>query len=351
METAEFSHEPRAPGVVCGSAATLETTLMTIMETRPSTAETAPEMQLMLGALVQLRKGDPNVRLPLHWTGVSGRVADAFNEVVELNAAMAEELARLRQVVGKEGKLKQRAALRDARGFWSESIDCINALIDDLVHPTSEVARVIGAVAQGDLSKSMALEVESRPLEGEFLRTAKTINKMVDQLGNFSAEVTRVAREVGTEGKLGGQAKVKGVAGTWKDLTDSVNSMAGNLTDQVRNIADVTTAVAKGDLSKKIDVDVKGEFLTVKNTINTMVDQLRSFASEVTRVAREVGTEGRLGGQADVQGVAGTWKDLTESVNSMASNLTGQVRNIADVTKAVASGDLSKKITVDVKGE
>ena len=324
---------------------------MTIMETRPSTAETAPEMQLLLGALVQLRKGDPNVRLPLHWTGVSGRVADAFNEVVELNASMAEELARLRQMVGKEGKLKQRASLRDARGFWAESIDCINALIDDLVHPTSEVARVIGAVAQGDLNKSMALEVEGRPLEGEFLRTAKTINKMVDQLGNFSAEVTRVAREVGTEGKLGGQAKVKGVAGTWKDLTDSVNSMAGNLTDQVRNIADVTTAVAKGDLSKKIDVDVKGEFLTVKNTINTMVDQLRSFASEVTRVAREVGTEGSLGGQARVEGVSGTWKDLTDSVNSMAGNLTSQVRNIAEVTKAVAQGDLSKKITVDVKGE
>ncbi|MDN3920495.1 HAMP domain-containing protein [Pelomonas sp. PFR6] len=264
---------------------------------------------------------------------------------------MAEELSRLRKVVGKEGKLKQRASLSERRGFWGDSIDCINALIDDLVHPTSEVARVIGAVAQGDLTKSMALEVESRPLEGEFLRTAKTINKMVEQLGNFSAEVTRVAREVGTEGKLGGQAKVKGVAGTWKDLTDSVNSMAGNLTDQVRNIADVTTAVAQGDLSKKIDVDVKGEFLTLKNTINTMVDQLRSFASEVTRVAREVGTEGSLGGQARVEGVSGTWKDLTDSVNSMAGNLTSQVRNIADVTKAVAAGDLSKKITVDVKGE
>ena len=323
---------------------------MTIMESRP-VADAAAEMQQLLGALVQLRKGDPNVRLPLHWSGVAGRVADAFNDVVEQNASMAEELARLRQVVGKEGKIKQRASLRDARGFWGESIDCINALIDDLVHPTSEVARVIGAVAQGDLSKSMALEVEGRPLEGEFLRTAKTINKMVDQLGNFSAEVTRVAREVGTEGKLGGQAKVKGVAGTWKDLTDSVNSMAGNLTDQVRNIADVTTAVAKGDLSKKIDVDVKGEFLTVKNTINTMVDQLRSFASEVTRVAREVGTEGSLGGQARVEGVSGTWKDLTDSVNSMAGNLTSQVRNIAEVTKAVAQGDLSKKITVDVKGE
>ncbi|NRF71831.1 HAMP domain-containing protein [Aquincola sp. S2] len=323
---------------------------MTVMES-PARLEPTEELQMMLAALVALRKGDASVRLPLHWPGVAGRVADAFNDVVEQNAAMAEELARLRQVVGKQGKLKQRASLREARGFWSESIDSINSLIDDLVHPTSEVARVIGAVAQGDLSKSMALEVDGRPLEGEFLRAAETINKMVDQLGNFSAEVTRVAREVGTEGKLGGQATVKGVAGTWKDLTDSVNSMAGNLTDQVRNIADVTTAVAKGDLSKKIEVDVKGEFLTLKNTINTMVDQLRSFASEVTRVAREVGTEGSLGGQARVEGVSGTWKDLTDSVNSMAGNLTSQVRNIADVTKAVAAGDLSKKITVDVKGE
>jgi len=254
-------------------------------------------------------------------------------------------------VVGKEGKLKKRAALPNAHGFWADSVEQINSLIDDLVHPNNEVARVIGAVAQGDLSKSMALELDGRPLEGEFLRTAKTINKMVEQLGNFSAEVTRVAREVGTEGKLGGQAKVKGVAGTWKDLTDSVNSMAGNLTAQVRNIADVTTAVAKGDLSKKIEVDVKGEFLTLKSTINTMVDQLRSFASEVTRVAREVGSDGILGGQARVEGVSGTWKDLTESVNFMAGNLTSQVRNIADVTKAVAAGDLSKKITVDVKGE
>jgi HAMP domain-containing protein/signal transduction histidine kinase/CheY-like chemotaxis protein len=317
----------------------------------PKVAAATGELGALLTALTALRNGDASVRLPLHWTGVAGKVADAFNEVVEQNADMAAELARLRRVVGKQGQLKQRASLRAARGFWGESIDCINSLIDDLVHPTSEVARVIGAVAQGDLSKSMALEVEGRALEGEFLRTAKTINKMVEQLGNFSAEVTRVAREVGTEGKLGGQAKVKGVAGTWKDLTDSVNSMAGNLTDQVRNIADVTTAVAKGDLSKKIDVDVKGEFLTLKNTINTMVDQLRSFASEVTRVAREVGTEGILGGQARVEGVSGTWKDLTDSVNSMAGNLTSQVRNIADVTKAVAAGDLSKKITVDVKGE
>ncbi len=309
------------------------------------------ELSALLTALTGLRNGDAGVRLPARWTGLAGKVADVFNDVVELNAGMAAELARLRQVVGKQGKLKQRMALPETRGFWGESMRCVNALIDDLVHPTSEVARVIGAVAQGDLSKSMALDVEGRELEGEFLRTARTINKMVEQLGNFSAEVTRVAREVGTEGKLGGQATVKGVAGTWKDLTDSVNSMAGNLTAQVRNIADVTTAVAKGDLSKKIDVDVKGEFLTLKNTINTMVDQLRSFASEVTRVAREVGTEGALGGQARVEGVSGTWKDLTDSVNSMAGNLTAQVRNIADVTKAVAAGDLSKKITVDVKGE
>jgi len=305
----------------------------------------------VLGALTDLKKGSPAAQLPQDWTGVFGKVADAFNDVVAENLRMSHELARLSKVVGKEGRLKERASVPNASGFWRDSADSINSLIGDLVHPTSEVARVIGAVAQGDLSKSMALEADGRPLEGEFLRTAMIINKMVQQLGNFSAEVTRVAREVGTEGKLGGQADVQGVAGTWKDLTDSVNFMAGNLTAQVRNIADVTTAVAAGDLSKKITVDVKGEILELKNTINTMVDQLRSFASEVTRVAREVGTEGKLGGQADVQGVAGTWKDLTDSVNSMGSNLTGQVRNIAEVTKAVAAGDLSKKITVDVKGE
>ncbi|MHB8624447.1 MAG: HAMP domain-containing protein, partial [Sulfuricaulis sp.] len=311
----------------------------------------ASEMKQILAGLTALRKGDASYRLPEDWTGMLGKIADTFNDVVVLNGRMADELGHLSRIVGQEGKLKQRGSLGDVGGFWRSSIDSVNALIDDLVHPTSETARVIGAVAQGDLSQTMAIEVDDRPLQGEFLRTAKTINKMVDQLGSFASEVTRVAREVGTEGELGGQAKVKGVAGTWKDLTDSVNSMAGNLTAQVRNIAEVTTAVATGDLSKKITVDVKGEFLELKNTINTMVDQLRSFASEVTRVAREVGTEGRLGGQAQVGGVSGTWKDLTDSVNSMAGNLTGQVRNIADVTKAVASGDLSKKITVDVKGE
>ncbi|MEM5382822.1 HAMP domain-containing protein [Paraburkholderia phymatum] len=304
----------------------------------------------VLAALAALQKGEA-VSLPADWTGIHGKVAQVFNDVVEQSICMSEELGRLSRVVGKEGRLKERAALPYARGFWGDSIDAVNSLIADLVHPTSEVARVIGAVAQGDLSKSMALEADGRALQGEFLHTAKTINTMVEQLGTFAAEVTRVAREVGTEGKLGGQADVQGVAGTWKDLTDSVNSMAGNLTSQVRNIAEVTKAVAAGDLSKKITVDVKGEILELKNTINTMVDQLRSFASEVTRVAREVGTEGKLGGQADVQGVAGTWKDLTDNVNFMAGNLTSQVRNIAEVTVAVATGDLSKKITVDVKGE
>jgi HAMP domain-containing protein/signal transduction histidine kinase/CheY-like chemotaxis protein len=321
------------------------------IESLHDTISNGSEMTSLLLALTALKKGKAGVRLPVNWDGVAGKVADAFNEVVELNERMANELARLRRVVGKEGKLSQRVSLGDVSGFWQESVDSVNDLIDDLVHPTSETARVIGAVAQGDLSQTMALEIDDRPLQGEFLRTAKTINKMVDQLSSFASEVTRVAREVGTEGKLGGQAKVKGVAGTWKDLTDSVNSMASNLTSQVRNIAEVTTAVANGDLSKKITVDVKGEFLELKNTINTMVDQLRSFASEVTRVAREVGTEGKLGGQARVEGVSGTWKDLTDSVNFMASNLTAQVRNIAAVTTAVANGDLSRKITVDVKGE
>jgi HAMP domain-containing protein/signal transduction histidine kinase/CheY-like chemotaxis protein len=305
----------------------------------------------LLQAFTSLKKGNFSVRLPMEWTGVQGKVADTFNEVIEMLDRMVHELAHVSRVVGKEGKLNQRAFLGDVPGAWQEAVSSVNTLIDDLVHPTSETARVIGAVAQGDLSQTMALEVDDRPLQGEFLRTAKVVNKMVDQLGTFASEVTRVAREVGTEGKLGGQADVKGVAGTWKDLTDSVNSMAGNLTDQVRNIAEVTVAVAAGDLSKKITVDVRGEFQELKDTINSMVDQLRSFASEVTRVAREVGTDGKLGGQANVEGVAGTWKDLTDSVNFMAGNLTSQVRNIADVSKAIAAGDLSKKITVDVKGE
>ncbi len=324
--------------------------------TTPVVARVATEGEILdrrelLAALTALTKGDFSARLPVGLDGLDGKIAEAFNDAIELNQRLSQEFERLSRVVGKEGRISERASIGPVQGSWAAKITAVNALISDLVHPTSETARVIGAVAKGDLSQTMALEIEGRPLQGEFLRTAKTVNTMVDQLSSFASEVTRVAREVGTEGKLGGQAKVKGVAGTWKDLTDSVNSMAGNLTAQVRNIAAVTTAVANGDLSKKITVDVKGEILELKNTINTMVDQLRSFASEVTRVAREVGTEGKLGGQADVKGVAGTWKDLTDSVNSMAGNLTGQVRNIAAVTTAVANGDLSKKITVDVKGE
>jgi len=323
----------------------------TATATSTSTTSATLDRHYLLAALRALRKGDFSVRLPIGLTGIDGEIGDAFNDVVELNEQMTKELERLGDVVGKEGKIGHRAKLPNATGSWASNIETVNSLIADLVQPTSEMARVIGAVARGDLSQTMNLEIEGRPLRGEFLRIGKVVNTMVGQLGSFVSEVTRVAREVGTEGKLGGQAKVKGVAGTWKDLTDNVNAMAANLTGQVRNIAEVTTAVANGDLSKKITVDVKGEVLELKSTINTMVDQLNSFASEVTRVAREVGTEGKLGGQANVRGVAGTWKDLTDNVNLMAANLTGQVRNIAEVTTAVAKGDLSKKITVDVKGE
>jgi HAMP domain-containing protein/signal transduction histidine kinase/CheY-like chemotaxis protein len=309
------------------------------------------DRRTLVTALRSLRRGDFTVRLPEDRDGVDSEIAALFNEVVSLNQEMTREFERLSQVVGKEGKIGQRGRVKSATGGWETAIRSVNELIEDMVQPTAEVARVIGAVAKGDLSQSMTVEIDGRPLRGEFLRIGKVVNTMVEQLASFASEVTRVAREVGTEGKLGGQANVKGVAGTWKDLTDNVNAMATNLTSQVRNIAEVTTAVASGDLSKKITVEVKGEILELKNTINTMVDQLNSFASEVTRVAREVGTEGKLGGQARVEGVAGTWKDLTDNVNLMADNLTGQVRNIAEVTTAVASGDLSKKITVDVKGE
>src|SRR5476649_151677 len=309
------------------------------------------DIKLLLGTLMALKKGDFSARMPSDWTGMSGKIADTLNDIIETKEKMVKAVTEVSRVVGREGRLTQRASVPNVAGGWATIISSVNTLIDDLVRPTTEMARVIGAVAKGDLSQTMALEVDGHPLKGQYLRAATTANTMVEQLSSFSSEVTRVAREVGTEGKLGGQAQVKGVAGTWKDLTDSVNSMAGNLTSQVRNIAEVTTAVANGDLSKKITVDVRGEILAVKNTVNTMVDQLNAFAGEVTRVAREVGTEGKLGGQAEVRGVAGTWKDLTDSVNGMAGNLTAQVRNIADVTTAVASGDLSRKITVDARGE
>jgi HAMP domain-containing protein/signal transduction histidine kinase/CheY-like chemotaxis protein len=305
----------------------------------------------LLRILLQVRNGNFTVRVPIGEVGVKGRIYDTLNEIISLNEEMMREFTKAGNTIGKQGKLTQRIEVPNAKGSWATGVGSLNSLISDLVHPTIEIAHVISSVAKGNLSQNMPLEIGGHTLQGEFSRIAREVNDMVKQLNLFSMEVTRVAREVGSEGKLGGQAKVKGVAGVWKDLTDSVNLMAGNLTAQVRNIADVTTAIAKGDLSKKITVDVKGEILELKNTINTLVDQLNSFSSEVTRVALEVGTEGKLGGQAHVRGVGGTWKDLTDSVNAMASNLTGQVRNIAEVTTAVAKGDLSRKITVDTKGE
>ncbi len=304
----------------------------------------------VLAALTAIASGDFSGRLEPR-TGLMGQVAERVNTVAALNERRTRELLRASQVIGREGRMTERLDEVGSEGDWSTGAAAINSLIDDLVRPTTEVARVIAAVAEGDLSQQMALDIAGQPVKGEFLRIGTTVNKMVDQLSSFADEVTRVAREVGTEGKLGGQAQVRGVSGTWRDLTDSVNSMASNLTDQVRNIAQVTTAVAQGDLSQKITVDAQGEILELKSTVNTMVDQLSSFAAEVTRVAREVGTEGKLGGQAQVRGVSGTWRDLTDSVNSMAVNLTDQVRNIASVATAVARGDLSQKITVDAKGE
>jgi len=307
--------------------------------------------QDLLHALQAMRSGDFSVRMTGDHLGIEGKIADTFNEIVAANQRMAQQLERVGQVVGREGKTRQRVKFDLASGSWADMEGSVNTLIDDLLWPTREVTRAVAAVAQGDLLQTVQLDVDGRPLGGEFLQSANIVNTMIKQLSVFTSEVTRVAREVGTEGKLGGQAQVPEVTGVWKDLTESVNSMANNLTGQVRNIAEVTIAVANGDLSKKITVDVRGEILQLKEAINTMVDQLRSFASEVTRVAREVGTDGKLGGQAIVPGVAGTWKDLTDSVNAMCGNLTAQVRNIANVTTAVARGDLSRKITVDVRGE
>ncbi len=309
------------------------------------------DLRRLLSAMRDLRDGDFEVRLSTSDEPLLAEIADVFNGIAKMNERLCHEMIRVSTTIGREGQMNDRASIGPVTGGWRTTVDSVNTLITDLASPTTEVARVLSAVAEGDLSRKMVLEIDGKPVQGEFLRIGTTVNTLVDQLGSFANEVTRVAREVGTEGKLGGQAEVPGVAGTWKDLTDNVNTLAGNLTSQVRNIAAVTTAVAKGDLSQKITVEAKGETLALKNTINTMVDQLSAFASEVTRVAREVGTEGKLGGQAQVQGIGGTWKDLTDNVNAMASNLTGQIRNIADVTTAVAKGDLSRKITVDVKGE
>ncbi len=301
----------------------------------------------LLGFLAQVKSGNFTARMPLEWTGVAGKVADELNDLVIANQTLDTELARVSQVVGKQGRLSERARIGDATGRWAASVESVNSLIDDLVRPTIEMQRVIGAVADGDLSKKVSAEVG-----GDMLELKNTINAMVDQLNGFVSEVTRVAREVGTEGKLGQAAAVTiEVGGVWKDLTDNVNLMAGNLTGQVRNIAEVTTAVANGDLSKKITIDVKGEFLELKNTVNAMVDQLNAFASEVTRVAREVGVEGRLGGQAQSKEVAGVWKDLTDNVNQLAANLTNQVRAIAEVATAVTEGDLTRQVSVEASGE
>ncbi|MEU9059787.1 HAMP domain-containing protein [Streptomyces sp. NPDC048430] len=316
----------------------------------------AAALNRLLAALVAMRDGNFRRRLTVSGDGVLTEIAAVFNEVADRNLHLTGELARVRRVVGREGKLTERLETGACEGSWAAAIDASNELVDDLARPVSEVGRVLSAVADGDLEQRMELRTHApdetvRPLRGEFLKVARTVNNLVDQLSAFTEQVTRVAVEVGTEGKLGGQAQVRGMSGSWKDLTDSVNTMAYRLTAQVRDIALVTTAVAKGDLSRKVTVHVAGEMLQLKNTVNTMVDQLSSFSSEVTRVAREVGTEGELGGQATVPGVAGVWKDLTDSVNTMAGNLTSQVRGIAEVTTAVANGDLSQKVTVSARGE
>ncbi|HSL72473.1 MAG TPA: HAMP domain-containing protein, partial [Longimicrobiales bacterium] len=311
----------------------------------------ASSLEELLAALRELERGNFKARLEESGSPLMTEIAATFNRVAAHNETVCDEITRISRTVGREGKMTDRASVAGLEAGWSQKVESVNNLISDLVQPTTEIARVLTAVAEGDLGQKMVLEIDGKSVQGEFLRIGTTVNQMVDQLGAFAAEVTRVAREVGTDGKLGGQAQVPGVGGTWKDLTDSVNSMANNLTDQVRNIALVTTAVANGDLTQKIAVDAKGEILELKNTINVMVDQLNAFASEVTRVAKEVGTEGKLGGQAKVEGVAGTWRDLTENVNAMASNLTVQLRDVSAVATAIADGDLTRKITAQARGE
>ncbi|GDY28734.1 histidine kinase [Gandjariella thermophila] len=305
----------------------------------------------MLAGMRDLRDGNFRRRLVVAGGGLSAELATVFNELADRNQRLVSEMDRVRTAVGRNEQLDERVELDGAGDGWSTAAAAMNGLIEDLVRPTTELSRVLAAVAEGDLSRRMPGPPSGVRPDSKFAGLSTTVNSLLDRLSVFADEVTRVAREVGTEGRLGGQAEVPGVAGTWRDLTDSVNSMAGNLTSQVRSIAAVATAVARGDLTQKIDVDARGEILELKNTLNTMVDQLSGFADEVTRVAREVGTEGRLGGQAEVPGVAGTWRDLTDSVNFMANNLTNQVRSIATVATAVARGDLSQKIKVDARGE
>src|ERR1700681_3414176 len=309
------------------------------------------DLSVILASLQTMRNGDFSVRLPGSWTGLPGKIADTFNAIVSANQQMAQELKRVGQVVGKEGRTRERSRFHEARGAWGDIEVSVNTLVEDLLRPTTEVTRAIAAVAQGNLTQTVRLDVEGRPLEGDFLRSANIVNTMIQQLGVFTEEVTRVAREVGTDGKLGGQAKVPGVAGTWKDLTDSFNVMAVNLTEQVRGIVKVVTAVANGDLTQKLTVNAKGEIAALAETINNMTNTLATFADQVTTVAREVGVEGRLGGQANVPGAAGTWKDLTGNVNLLADNLTNQVRAIAEVATAVTKGDLTRSVQVEASGE
>ncbi|MGQ0712535.1 MAG: HAMP domain-containing protein [Gemmatimonadaceae bacterium] len=309
------------------------------------------QLRQLLAGLRDMEAGDFGVRLEPNGDPLMAEIFETFNEIADRNQHLCDEIARVARVVGREGRMDERVSLGPMSRGWADTVNAVNELVADLVQPTAEVARVIQAVAEGDLSQTVELQLEGKQVQGEFLRIATTVNRMVGQLSSFSAEVTRVAREVGTEGKLGGQANVPGVAGTWRDLTEGVNAMANNLTTQVRNIADVTTAVARGNLSRKITVDAKGEILELKSTVNTMVDQLNAFASEVSRVAREVGTEGKLGGQAKVEGVTGTWKDLTDNVNAMANNLTVQLRDVSAVASAIANGDLTRKVTVEAQGE
>ncbi|MGN6637526.1 MAG: HAMP domain-containing protein, partial [Mucilaginibacter sp.] len=292
-----------------------------------STIDDSLDLKELLRVLSLVKNGKLSTRMPVTQAGINGRICEVLNDIIDMNERLVAEISEAEKTIGKKGNLAKRIELADARGDWAEGVSSLNNLISDLTSPTLEIAGMINSVANGDLSKQIPLEISGHPLKGEFLRIAKESNQMLSKLRLFSMEVTRVARQVGSEGKLGEQAKIKGVAGVWAELTDSVNQMAGNLTAQVRNVAAVTTAVAKGDLSRKITVEAKGEILELKNTINTMVDQLNSFSSEVTRVALDVGTEGKVGGQAKVPGVAGTCKDLTDSVNRMAGNLTSQVRN------------------------
>jgi signal transduction histidine kinase/HAMP domain-containing protein len=314
--------------------------------TQPGGQPADPRLQLLLAGLTAVRGGDFSTRLPHTGDPLTDEIATVFNSMTDQLALFTSEVTRVAREVGTDGKLGGQAQVPGVAGTWKDLTDSVNAMAGNLTGQVRDIAQVATAVARGDLSQKITVDVK-----GEMLELKGTMNTMVDQLSAFADEVTRVAREVGTEGRLGGQAQVPGVGGTWRDLTDSVNFMAGNLTSQVRNIAQVTTAVAEGDLSKKIDVDARGEILELKTTINTMVDQLSSFAAEVTRVAREVGSKGRLGGQAEVEGVSGTWKRLTENVNELAGNLTRQVRAIAEVTSAVATGDLTRSITVEAEGE